>query len=65
MLEKNDDLKDLLEDDTYARVLEWTGMCRHLRYDLEGAIKCYEACSDVDPTNVSVDTLIYSRCFVS
>ena len=65
MLEKNDDLKDLLEDDTYARVLEWTGMCRHLRYDLEGAIKCYEACSDADPTNVSVDTFIYSRCFVS
>jgi len=54
MLEKNDDLKDLLEDDTYARVLEWTGMCRHLRYDLEGAIKCYETCSDADPTNSEI-----------
>ena len=59
MLKKNDDLEDLLEEDTYARVLEWTGMCRHLRYDLEGAIKWYEACSDGDPTNVRFDTLLY------
>lgn len=50
-----DEMKDLLEGDTYARVLEWTGMCRHLRYDLEGAIKCYEACSDAEPTNVSCE----------
>jgi hypothetical protein len=48
-----DELKHLLESDTYARVLEWTGMCRHLTYDLKGAVKCYEACSDVEPTNVS------------
>jgi len=54
ILEKGgDELKDILEGDTYARVLEWTGMCRHLRYDLDGALKCYEACSDADPTNVS------------
>ncbi len=46
-------LKNLMDTDTYARVLEWTGTCRHLRYDLEGAIKCYEECSDADPTNVS------------
>jgi hypothetical protein len=59
MLEKDDGLKDLLDGDTYARVLEWTGMCRHLRYDLEGAIKCYEACSDADPTNVSFGHSIY------
>lgn len=48
-----EELKNLLEGDTYARVLEWTGMCRHLTYDLKGAVKCYEACSDVEPTNVS------------
>ena len=50
-----DELRAMLDDGIYARVLEWTGMCRHLRYDLEGAIKCYEACSDADPTNVSRD----------
>lgn len=55
MLDMDNDLKDLLDGDVYARVLEWTGMCRHLRYDLEGATKCYEECSDVDPTNVSLE----------
>lgn len=54
MLAKDADLKDLLNGDVYARVLEWTGMCRHLRYDLEGALKCYEECSDVDPTNAEI-----------
>eukprot|EP01083_Nonionella_stella_P277247 942514_1 len=55
MLEKGgDSLKNLLDTSTYARVLEWTGTCRHLRYDLEGATKCYEACSDADPTNASI-----------
>eukprot|EP00557_Chaetoceros_sp_GSL56_P014854 CAMPEP_0176485226 /NCGR_PEP_ID=MMETSP0200_2-20121128/4929_1 /TAXON_ID=947934 /ORGANISM="Chaetoceros sp., Strain GSL56" /LENGTH=652 /DNA_ID=CAMNT_0017881861 /DNA_START=73 /DNA_END=2031 /DNA_ORIENTATION=+ len=49
-----DELKNLLEGDTYARVLEWTGMCRHLTYDLKGAVKCYEACSDVEPTNAVI-----------
>lgn len=55
ILEKGgDELRDILEGDTYARVLEWTGMCRHLRYDLDGALKCYEACSDADPTNAEI-----------
>lgn len=49
-----DELRAMLDDGIYARVLEWTGMCRHLRYDLEGAIKCYEACSDADPTNAEI-----------
>jgi import receptor subunit TOM70 len=49
-----DDFVAMLEDDVYARVLEWTGMCRHLRYDLEGAIKCYEACSNIEPMNAEI-----------
>lgn len=39
---------------TYARLLEWAGMCRHLRYDLKGASECYERCSDMEPDNVSL-----------
>ena len=46
-------MKDSLENRTEARILEWVGMCRHLRYDLAGAIKCYEECSDLEPENVS------------
>jgi hypothetical protein len=58
-----EELKNLLEGDTYARVLEWTGMCRHLTYDLKGAVKCYEACSDVEPTNVSSNAVfIHYKC---
>jgi hypothetical protein len=39
-------MKDSLENRTDARIVEWVGMCRHLRYDLAGAIKCYEECSE-------------------
>ena len=46
-------MKDSLENRTEARILEWVGMCRHLRYDLAGAIMCYEECSDLEPENVS------------
>ena len=44
-------LIDLLPDDVYPRLLEWVGMSRHLRYDLDGALKCYEKCSDLEPIN--------------
>lgn len=55
MLEKGGDtLKTSLESDTLARVLEWAGVCRHLRYDLDGALKCYEACSEVEPDNAEI-----------
>ena len=37
----------------YARLLEWVGMSRHLRYDLEGALVCYERCCGLEPENVS------------
>jgi len=55
ILEKGgDDVKDSLENGTEARILEWVGMCRHLRYDLAGAIKCYEECSDLEPENAEI-----------
>jgi len=54
ILEQQEQVKDLLEGDTYARVLEWVGTCRHLMYDLEGATKCYEACADLEPNNSEI-----------
>jgi len=54
LLEEDEKLKDLLEGDTYARILEWVGMCRHLTYDMSGALKCYELCSDLEPTNAEI-----------
>ncbi len=49
----NNEIKNACESETYTRVLEWVGMCRHLRYDLDGALKCYETCSTLEPFNVS------------
>jgi len=46
--------EELQSTDTYARILEWVGMCRHLRYDLDGAMKCYEACADLEPLNAGI-----------
>jgi hypothetical protein len=40
-------------DDEYARLLEWIGMTRHWKYDLDGAREAYEKCSQLEPTNVS------------
>mmetsp|Transcript_42905 Transcript_42905/g.130569 ORF Transcript_42905/g.130569 Transcript_42905/m.130569 type:complete len:683 (-) Transcript_42905:39-2087(-) len=59
--EGGDDVVDLLEDDTYARLLEWTAIARHLRYDLAGALKLYEQCSDLEPANA---TLLVKRAGV-
>ena len=50
VVEKDEKLKDSFEE--YPRLLEWVGMCRHLRYDLAGAAACYEKCSDLEPLNV-------------
>ena len=55
----NDEIKNACESDTYARVLEWVGMCRHLRYDLDGALKCYETCSTLEPINVSFSCFVF------
>lgn len=43
-----------LEFDEYPKLLEWAGMGKHLRYDLDGASNCYEKCSDLDPTNAEI-----------
>ena len=55
ILENDDDgkIKTSLADDTYPRVLEWVGMCRHLRYELDSALECYNACAELEPINVS------------
>lgn len=41
-------------DEDYPRLLEWAGLCRHLRYDLDGAMECYDRCSDLEPTNTEL-----------
>ncbi|KAL3801459.1 hypothetical protein ACHAWO_002171 [Cyclotella atomus] len=38
----------------YCRLLEWEGMCRHLRYDLKGALECYQECSELEPENTEL-----------
>mmetsp|Transcript_5379 Transcript_5379/g.11831 ORF Transcript_5379/g.11831 Transcript_5379/m.11831 type:complete len:682 (+) Transcript_5379:168-2213(+) len=43
-----------METDDYARLLEWAGMCRHLRYELKGALECYERCSELEPDNTEL-----------
>jgi hypothetical protein len=52
----NESLSGSLSLEIQARVLEWVGMSKHLRYDLEAAGKCYELCSNIDPINVSQST---------
>ena len=55
--EDHDEIKNMvcaaMKKEDYARILEWAGMCRHLRYDLKGASECYERCSELEPDNVS------------
>ena len=41
-------------DDHYARLLEWSGMCYHLRYKLKEALVCYELCSELEPDNTEI-----------
>ncbi|KAL3775263.1 hypothetical protein ACHAW5_010901 [Stephanodiscus triporus] len=43
-----------MEKDDYARLLEWSGMCKHLRYELKGALGCYERCSALEPENTEL-----------
>lgn len=47
------DVYNLMKDDAYARVLEWTGMVKHWTYDLDAASECYKQCADLEPINVS------------
>mmetsp|Transcript_7910 Transcript_7910/g.13088 ORF Transcript_7910/g.13088 Transcript_7910/m.13088 type:complete len:674 (-) Transcript_7910:28-2049(-) len=41
-------------NDDYCRLLEWCGMCKHLRFDLKGALECYERCSKLEPENTEI-----------
>lgn len=52
-----EDLFSMQDEDnsvTYCRLLEWVAMGRHLRYNLDGASKCYERCSELEPTNAEI-----------
>lgn len=46
-------VRETMGKEEYCRLYEWVGMCRHLRYDLKGALECYEKCSELEPDNVS------------
>lgn len=48
---KDTEIQELMEGDTYARLNEWTGMMRHWRFDLDGAMECYFKCLELEPTN--------------
>lgn len=50
MVSENDNLQHELEDDTYARLLEWCGMIFHWQHKLDEAMKCYQKCADLEPT---------------
>jgi tetratricopeptide (TPR) repeat protein len=44
----------VMQDDDFARLLEWAGMVKHWTYDLEGATDCYQKCAQLEPNNVSL-----------
>lgn len=50
LLEQNPELQHELDDDTYARLLEWVGMILHWQHKLDEAMKCYQKCADLEPT---------------
>lgn len=50
IVEANDAVQHELEDDTYARLLEWTGMIRHWQHKLDSALELYKKCADLEPT---------------
>ena len=51
LVDGKDDLIQSLADDTYPRLLEWTGMVRHWHYDLDSALACLEKAAEVEPEN--------------
>lgn len=44
--------------ENFLELLEWTGMCKHLKYELRAASQCYDRCGELDPNNVSHLTVI-------
>jgi len=50
LVEANSALQHEMEDDSYARLLEWVGMARHWQHMLESAYELYQKCADLEPT---------------
>lgn len=48
------DVQALMNNDDYARLLEWAGMVKHWTYDLEGASLCYQECAGLEPINAEI-----------
>jgi len=43
--------ENLEHESEYADLLEWTGMARHFKFNLEGALECYRECAEIDLVN--------------
>jgi hypothetical protein len=61
MVDGKPKVQAVMKDDDYARFLEWTGMVKHWTYDLKGATECYQKCSQLEPNNVSISTIMWCR----
>jgi len=54
LVDKKPEVQEDMEEDSYARLMEWAGMAKHWKYDLDGAVKCYEVVSDLEPMNAGI-----------
>lgn len=54
LVDGNMDAQNVMSDDDYARLLEWTGMVKHWTYDVQGASYCYEKCAELEPINAEI-----------
>lgn len=54
LVEGKTEVQNIMSDDDYARLLEWTGMVKHWTYNLDGASQCYQECAALEPINVSM-----------
>lgn len=52
--EVKEEIVKAMEPEDYARLLEWAGLCRHLKFELKGALDCYERCSELEPENAEL-----------
>jgi hypothetical protein len=60
LVDGQSNVQDVMKDDDYARLLEWTGMVKHWTYDLDSAEACYRECAELEPMNVSFEIV---SCF--
>jgi import receptor subunit TOM70 len=51
ILQNHPDVVAMLEGDTQARILEWTGMVRHWHYQLDSALEILGKAADLEPDN--------------